>query len=133
MDNNINKNICLYSYNSRGSREMKLDFINDVIKLCSGTNIPIFCIQEHFLLRSNLYKISKNLPSHSVVAKPAYKDFKTQDRRKPMGGLATIVPKFIRKKITLINCQSWRLQPFLINLNKKISLLIPISQLILKT
>ena len=58
-------NICLYSYNSCGSSEEKLSYIQDIINL-SGNKMPIFLVQEHFLLRSNVYKF-KNF---SREAKP---------------------------------------------------------------
>ena len=94
----------------------KLNFINDVMTCCSGNRIPIFCIQEHFLYRSNLYKIAKNLNNFSVLAKSAHKDFKNQDKGRPCGGLATVIPKNFRKYVSIVNCQSWRLQPLLISL-----------------
>ena len=113
-----NKNICLYSYNSRGSNAEKLNFVKNLLEMPS-TNIPVFCIQEHFLLRNNIYKLSKAFDNFSVIAKPAYKNFQIQDTGRPKGGLATIFPKCIRKHITVLKSKSWRIQPFLIEFNKK--------------
>ena len=117
MDNTTS-HICIYSYNSRGSNENKLEFIKDIIEI-PQRNIPIFCLQEHFLLRNNVYKLSKAFKNYAVLAKPAYKNFKVQDKGRPMGGLATIIPKGWRKNTTILKSQSWRIQPLLIKVNMK--------------
>ena len=106
-------NICLYSYNSRGNSNEKLDFIDSLISL-SGINIPIVCIQEHFLLRNNLGKLSKKFNKSSVISKPAFKDFSIQTKGRPKGGLAVILPKQLRKYVKIIECDSWRIQPFIL-------------------
>ena len=80
---------------------MKLKYIQDMISLC-GNKLPIFCIQEHFLLRNNVKKLSKYFKQYSVVAQPATKDFNVQNRGRPMGGLAMIVPKKLRKSIKIL-------------------------------
>ena len=90
MDNTTNE-ICMYSYNTRGSSELKLKFIQDLISL-TGNRIPVFCIQEHFLLRNNLKKLSSFFLNSSVISKPAFKNFEVQNRGRPKGGLSIIVP-----------------------------------------
>ena len=122
MDDTISK-ICLYSYNSRGSSESKLKFVNDILEI-SPRNSTVFCIQEHFLLRNNVYKLSQNLQNFSVLAKPAFKNFNVQDKGRPKGGLATIIPKGWRKKTTILKCQSWRIQPLIIKIKSKQFLII---------
>ena len=112
-----NKDICFYSYNSRGSSNEKLSYVRNLIDLC-GTNLPIFCVQEHFLLRNNIYKLSKFFTNSAVLAKPAYKNFQIQNSGRPSGGLATIIPKYLRKNIKVIECDSWRLQPFVMTIKK---------------
>ena len=82
MDTQIKKNICIYSYNSRGSSVEKLDFIDDLINI-SSDQLPIFCIQEHFLLRNNLYKLSQHFSKSSVLSVPAHKDFNIQNKGRP--------------------------------------------------
>ena len=104
--------ICLYSYNSRGSSTEKLSYIDNLINLC-GNKIPILLLQEHFLLRSNVYKLSKFFSNSAVLAKPAFKKFENQNTGRPMGGLAVIMPKHLRKSTKIIKCDSWRLQPIL--------------------
>ena len=51
--------VCIYSYNSHESSEEKLNFIQDIISL-PLKRISIMFIQEHFLLRSNCYNLSKS-------------------------------------------------------------------------
>ena len=115
--------ICLYSYNTRGVGGNKLEFINDILEI-PQKNIPIICLQEHFLLRNNLYKLSKAFKNYAVLAKPAYKNFNIQDNGRPKGGLATIIPKGWRKHLTILNSQSWRIQPLLLKLKRKSILII---------
>ena len=120
---NTTNEICLYSYNSRGSNDLKLKFIQDLIDL-SGNKIPIFCIQEHFLLRNNLKKISNYFSNHSVISKPAFKNFEVQNKGRPRGGLSIIIPKYLRKSVKIVSCKSWRIQILEINLTKEKYLLI---------
>ena len=115
--------MCIYSHNTRGSSESKLKLIKDIIEI-PQRNIPVFCIQEHFLLRNNIYKLSNAFKNFSVLAKPAYKNFDIQDKGRLMGGLATIIPKGWRKHTTILNSQSWRIQPLLIKFKRKSCLII---------
>ena len=84
----------------------------------------MFCVQEHFLLRNNLRKLSNYFKTSAVIAKPATKDFNLQHKGRPRGGLAIIVPKGLRKSIKLINSTSWRIQPIIIEIDGKRLLLI---------
>ena len=79
-------------------------------------SIPIYCIQEHFLLRANLYKLSQAFSKFTVLPKPAHKSFLHQDSGRPMGGLAIIIPREFRKYATIVDSKSWRLQPVLLQL-----------------
>ena len=108
MDITTNE-FCLYSYNTRGSSELKLQFIQDLINL-SGNKIPIFCIQEHFLLRNNLKKLSNFFSNSSIISNPAFKNFDVQNKGRPRGGLAFIVPKYLRKCVKIVQFKSWRIQ-----------------------
>ena len=116
MDSTSKADICIYSYNSRGSSEEKLDFISDFIDI-SRNQIPIFCIQEHFLLRNNLYKLTKYFRNSSVLSVPAFKDFNIQEKGRPKGGLSIIIPKKMRKFTKILKCDSWRIQPILLSMN----------------
>ena len=115
--------ICFYSYNTRGHGANKLQFINDIVKLPSRRD-NIFSIQVHFLLRNNLYKLTNAFEDFAVIAKPAFKNFHSSSSGRPMGGLATILPKKYRKLVELIHCSSWRLQPFLLKLQNETIMII---------
>ena len=67
------KEISLFSYNSRGIGSNKIQFINDLLEI-SSKNMPILCIQEHFLLRNNVYKLIKGLDKYTVLPKAAHKN-----------------------------------------------------------
>ena len=82
------------------------------------------CLQEHFLLRNNLGKLSKYFNKYSVLAKPTFKDFSNQTRGRPKGGLAVIIPKQFRKFIKIIECDSWRIQPLILTIKDMKLLLI---------
>ena len=98
-------------------------FVNDILEIPSN-HCSIVCLQEHFLLRNNLYKLSKQFKNHSVLAKPAFKNFQVQNTGRPMGGLATIIPKNFRKLVTILRSQSWRIQPLLLKFQGKSYLII---------
>ena len=116
MDSRNKTNICIFSYNSRGNSKVKLDFINSLISVY-GSQVPIFCLQEHFTMRNNLYKISKSFPNYTVLSVPAIKDCQVQNRGRPKGGLSIILPKEYRKSIKLIKCEYWRIQPIVLEIN----------------
>ena len=122
MMDNQSTEVCFYSYNSRGIGANKVQFINDLLSLPSKPSV--FCLQEHFLLRNNLYKLSKSFPDYAVIPKPAYKNFSSQNSGRPMGGLATIVPKDWRKYVTVLESLSWRLQPLKFKINEESVLLV---------
>ena len=100
MDYTTKQKLCVYSSNSRGSSQDKLTFIQSLINL-SGSKIPIFCLQEYFLLRGSLRKLSSFFKESSVIAKPAYKDLSIQMKGRAKVRLATIVPKSMRKNIII--------------------------------
>ena len=59
-----------------------------------------------------------------MLARPAYKNFQVQDKGRPMGGLAMITPKNIRKHTTILKSLSWRIQPVVIKVGNKSNLII---------
>ena len=59
-----------------------------------------------------------------MLARPAYKNFQVQDKGRPMGGLAMIIPKNIRKHTTILKSLSWRIQPVVIKVGNKSNLII---------
>ena len=107
------------SYNSRGSNVHKLKYINKLLSESSKDSKVLLCaIQEHFLLRPSLYKIQQGLDDWSVLVKPAYKCPQRLDNGRPAGGLALIFPKFLKKHITQVKCENWRIQSVIVNINE---------------
>ena len=58
-----------------------------------------------------------------MLAKPAFKD-NNQIAGRAKGGLAIIVPKNMRKYVKLLQCESWRIQPVLLNCHERKCLII---------
>ena len=56
------KDICFYSFNSRGFDEDKQDLCK-ILTLKNDSNLPILCNQENFLLQNNGYKVRQCLSS----------------------------------------------------------------------
>ena len=68
----MDKDLCIYSYNSRGFDSTK----QDILKLISisDDSLPVICNQENFLLKANGFIIEKCLPDHHIFFKPATKN-----------------------------------------------------------
>ena len=87
----LKNKICLISYNTRGFSKNKEDVCNYLLKShFGGKKLTLLCNQEHFLLKSNSYKIKKALPGYFVLIKPAIKT--NHDKGRPKGGLFTLQP-----------------------------------------
>ena len=68
--NNINfnpdiKDICIFSYNSRGFHEDNQAVCKDLPKI-AGNKFSLICNQENFLLKGNKYKLDQCLPDHHI-------------------------------------------------------------------
>ena len=61
-----------------------------------GYNIPILCIQEHFLLKGNLFKIDQAFSGCHVIPKPAVKE--TLDKGRAKNGMAIIIPDSLKNQ-----------------------------------
>ena len=111
MDNTYtNKNICLYSYNSRGFSEDKQD-ICKILMCMTGDNLPILCNQENFLLNNNGYKIRQCLPQSHIFFKQAIKD---SIQGRPMNGMFIAVPNSIKENIQDVSPSHWRVQAIIV-------------------
>ena len=65
---------CVLSYNSRGFNEIKIDFMNFLLKKdLVGVRTPILCNQENFILRENAFKLRNAFPDHQLIINPALK------------------------------------------------------------
>ena len=82
----------------------------------SGSNIPIFCNQENFLLKANRFKINQCLPNSYIFFKPATK--KGLEGR-PKNGMFVAIPKKYRKSTTDVSPSSPRVQAILIRCNNR--------------
>ena len=93
-----NKDICIFSYNSRGFSQMKQDYCQLLVsKQTAGNRIPILCNQEHFILRGNSYKINQSLPGFYCIINPAIKE--THDKGRAKNGMFIAVPSSMKRQI----------------------------------
>ena len=97
------------SYNIRGLSSNNVSVVNGIIDNYKEDNI-VMGIQEHFQMRKNLRKLHNSFPNMSVLAKAAFKPDSIINNSRPRGGLAILIPKFLRSSIGLINNRSWRIQ-----------------------
>ena len=98
--------VCLLLWNSRGSSEQKMQFLQKLVSPCIvGSKIPIICNQENFLLRSNSYKIFQAVPGFHFFIKPAVKD--VLDRGRPKNGMFIGIPDSIRKHVKDVSPTHW--------------------------
>ena len=88
----------------------------------AGCNIPVLCIQEHFLLKGNLFKIDKAFPNCHTICKPAVKE--TIDRGRARNGMAVILPENFKNIITDVSPHYWRVQAVVVSCHKSKMLLI---------
>ena len=101
-----NKNLCIYSYNSRGFSMEKQEVCKKLIN--SGSNeITILCNQENFLLKANGYIIEQTLPGYHILFKPAKKDFL---EGRPKNGMFVAIPAELKSKVKEISLMNERLQ-----------------------
>ena len=115
--------LCILSYNSRGFGKLKQEYCRQLSSYAVvGNKIPILCNQEHFILRSNSYKISQALPNSHIIVKPAVKECHTKGRAR--GGLFIAIPDYFKNSIHDVSPSFWRLQAVLVKTQGSIILLI---------
>ena len=121
--NLTNQEVCVISYNSRGFSDIKQSCIRTLLSdNVVGNKIPIVCNQEHFILRSILYKILNALPGCHIILKPAVKN--DLDKGRPKGGLFIAVPDYLKSLVTDVSPEYWRVQAAVISTEKSKTLLI---------
>ena len=109
----------LISYNSTGFNAAKAEFIRF---LSSTLSVDIFCIQEHFLLRTNVSKIQNEFKNFNSSILPATKKNNVLSSGRPSGGLAIFWKNSLNKVVKQIKIpDSNRIQA--ININDKIIIL----------
>ena len=62
----MDKNLCIYPYNSRGFDSNKQDILKTLLSV-SGDSLPVICNQENFLLKANRFIIEKCLPDQTII------------------------------------------------------------------
>ena len=100
------KDICIFSYNSRGFHDGNQSICKDLLTL-AGNKIPIICNQENFMLKGNKYKIEQCLPDHQIYFKPATKEGLNG---RPKNGMFVAIPKYLKAHVTDISPSSSRVQ-----------------------
>ena len=106
----MDKDLCIYSYNSRGFDSTKQDILKTLLSI-SGDSLPVLCNQENFLLKANGFIIEKCLPDHHIFFKPATK--KGLNGR-PKNGMFVAVPISLKESVQDVSPHSSRIQCILI-------------------
>ena len=100
-------NLLLYSYNSTGFNFQKIEFVNFLL---TALNIDIFCLQEHFLLKSNSHIIQNEFPDYNVSIVPATKSDAFISKGRPSGGLFILWKKALNSRISIVKTENNRVQ-----------------------
>ena len=117
------KPVCIISWNSRGSSEQKLQFMNHLVSpQVIGDNIPILCNQENFILKANVYRIFQSVPGFYFFINPAIKD--SHDRGRPRNGMFIGIPEYIKSFVKDVSPNHWRVQAVIIENHQSRTLLI---------
>ena len=118
----MDKKICLVSYNSRGFGLEKQGFIQEIVNVICVDKLTIFCNQENFLLRSNVYKIQQTLPSFQLYIKPAI--INGHDRGRAKNGMFVAVPDCLKNQVEDISPDFYRIQVLRIKMKTSSFLLV---------
>ena len=113
----------MISYNTRGFSINKEDVCRYLLQSHFGDNkLTLLCNQEHFLLKSNSYKINRTLPGYFVIVKPAVKN--AHDKGRPKGGLFIAVPDIFKNEVNDVSPAFWRTQAITLKIGSSKILLI---------
>ena len=113
----------MISFNTRGFSKHKEETCNHLLNSHFGDKmLTILCNQEHFMLKSNSYKIRKAFPGYFVILKPAVKN--TPDKVRPKGGLFIAVPDLFKNEVKDISPSFWRTQGIILKIRSSRILLI---------
>ena len=107
MDISVSHTLPSLSYNSMGWANHKIDFIRTLL-LAHG--VMVCAIQEHFLLKQNLYKLAC-FEGFEVFSIPAHKNENVVQGGRPSGGLALFYKQDLSKWATRVTVpNSYRVQ-----------------------
>ena len=104
------KDICFYSFNSRGCHDDKQD-ICKMLTSKNDSNLQILCNQENFLLQNNCYKVRQCLTDSHIFFKRAVME-STYGR--PKNGMFIAVPKEMKENVKDISPNHWRTQAVIV-------------------
>ena len=123
-NNTVTENdICLLSWNSRGSSDHKLEFANHLVSSqVVGNKVPILCNQENFILKANTYRLHQAIPGFHFIINPAVKN--VQDAGRPMNRMFICVPDRIKSCVHDVSPGHWRIQSVVISSRESRTLLI---------
>ena len=116
MDNEL---LCIFRYNSRDFNLDKQVFCRNLI-MSSGCNLTVLCDQENFLLKANGNIIKQVLPDFHILFKSTLKECL---EGRPRNGMFIAMPNTIKKNVTDISPDHWRVQADLIQ-NKNSNIMI---------
>ena len=109
----VSANINFLSYNSTGWSEYKANFVKNVM---TSNGVHVGTIQEHFLLKDNVFKIGQYIDNCEVFAIPAFKSDLCISAGRPSGGLAILYDKNIGHCVTRVTVpNSHRVHGIVIN------------------
>ena len=118
-----NKQVCIFSYNSRGFNQMHQEFMKTLLSdQISGDKLPILCNQENFILRGNAYKIVQAFPGYHIFINPAVKT--NLDTGRPRGGMFIAVPNSVKSQVCDVSPGHWRVQAVTISSSSSKTLLV---------
>ena len=110
-----NNDLAAVSYNSSGWNQFISNFIFTILFTHS---VAICGIQEHWLLKDNLYKLKNDMPNYEVFAIPAVKGNNGIHPGRPSCGLAIFFQKQLAKFVTHIKVpESKRVHAIQVNLS----------------
>ena len=116
----LDKYFSIYSYNPRGFSMDKQQFCRNLLNT-NKNEIPIFCNQENFVLKSNEHLIRKSLPGFEIKFKPA---IKTNLEGRPINGMFIAFPDYCKGAIKDISPNNFRVQAVTIDtLTKKLMII----------
>ena len=108
------KNIRIYSYNSRGFDMIKQKYCNEILTM-DPNSIPVLCNQENFILEGNRHVIQNALQGFHAFIKPATKEH--VDGR-PAIGMFIAILKELRNKAKDVTPRSNRIQAIILETNE---------------
>ena len=103
------KNLCIFSYNSRGFNKSKQEFLSSLTAI-AGDCLPVICNQENFLLKSNEYFAQNALPDYHIIFNPATME---DLNGRPKNGMFVAVPDPVKEMVKDVSPPSKRLQSLL--------------------